>query len=157
MHRTTTLATLLVTVAVSALTGCVTVQRPPTAGPPAALPASGPAPRADGDSQSQVVQAPAREALELVGPPRRSQPPTPRQAVPRGPAPARRAQPATVPRPPRPQSRLQSPRQHQPRIGIPDGSGTVRGNPDLCALGRTYGGWRADSPESAICEQTYGR
>lgn len=36
-------------------------------------------------------------------------------------------------------------------------SGTVRGNPDLCALGRTYGGWRADSPESAICEQAYGR
>ncbi|MPY35578.1 hypothetical protein FNH09_31390 [Streptomyces adustus] len=155
MHRTTTLATLLVTVAVSGLTGCVTVQRPPAAGPSAAAPASTPESRADGDPQSQVVQAPAREALERVGPRQRSQSsaPAPRQAAPRSLAPARRAQPDAVPRPPRPQSR----RPHQPRIEIPDVSGTVRGNPDLCALGRTYGGWRAGSPESAICEQTYGR
>jgi hypothetical protein len=30
-------------------------------------------------------------------------------------------------------------------------------NTDVCALGRTYGGWRADSPEATICRQTYGR
>ncbi|MGW4454176.1 hypothetical protein ACWELY_34915, partial [Streptomyces sp. NPDC004599] len=29
--------------------------------------------------------------------------------------------------------------------------------PDVCALGRQYGGWRGGSPESEICEQTYGR
>ncbi|MGW2821331.1 hypothetical protein ACWC24_10040 [Streptomyces sp. NPDC001443] len=155
MHRTTTLATLLATVAVSALTGCVTVQRPPAADPPAAAPASSPVPRAEVDPQSQVVQAPDREALELVGPRQGSQPPTPapRQAAPRGHAAAGRAQPDTVPRPPRPRSRGP----HRPRTEIPEMSGTVRGNPDLCALGRTYGGWRADSPESAICEQAYGR
>lgn len=27
---------------------------------------------------------------------------------------------------------------------------------DMCALGRTYGGWRADSPEAVICKQAYG-
>ncbi|MEJ8668449.1 hypothetical protein WKI71_07455 [Streptomyces sp. MS1.AVA.1] len=29
-------------------------------------------------------------------------------------------------------------------------------NTNVCALGKQYGGWRADSPESRICEQTYG-
>ncbi|WP_354670153.1 hypothetical protein [Streptomyces sp. S.PNR 29] len=33
----------------------------------------------------------------------------------------------------------------------------VRRNTDVCALGRKYGGWRADSPEATICRQTYGR
>jgi hypothetical protein len=28
---------------------------------------------------------------------------------------------------------------------------------DVCALGRKYGGWKADSPESVICKGAYGR
>lgn len=31
------------------------------------------------------------------------------------------------------------------------------GRPNLCALGREYGGWRANSREAALCEETYGR
>ncbi|MEU0457308.1 hypothetical protein ABZ322_30855, partial [Streptomyces sp. NPDC006129] len=31
------------------------------------------------------------------------------------------------------------------------------GGTDVCALGRRYGGWRADSPEATICQDTYGR
>ncbi|MFI2426576.1 hypothetical protein ACH5A7_21185 [Streptomyces sp. NPDC018955] len=30
------------------------------------------------------------------------------------------------------------------------------GAPDVCALGRQYGGWRPDSPEATICEEAYG-
>ncbi|MGW4735428.1 hypothetical protein ACWEQC_40860, partial [Streptomyces shenzhenensis] len=60
MHRTTTAAALLVTVAVSALSGCVTVQHPPTAGPPSAASARPSAPRPDGSAEPRVVQAPAR-------------------------------------------------------------------------------------------------
>ncbi|MER6633057.1 hypothetical protein ABT301_33370, partial [Streptomyces sp. NPDC000987] len=59
VHRTTTTATLLLTVAVSALAGCVTVQRPPASGPPVA-------PR----PEPRTVQAPAREALTTTSPSR---------------------------------------------------------------------------------------
>ncbi|MEV8566490.1 hypothetical protein AB0436_13075 [Streptomyces sp. NPDC051322] len=27
---------------------------------------------------------------------------------------------------------------------------------DVCALGKTYGGWRPDSPQAQICRRTYG-
>ncbi|MDX2998500.1 hypothetical protein PV460_37245, partial [Streptomyces scabiei] len=70
MHRptTTATATLLVTVAVSALSGCVTTHRPPPpqASPVPSLPSE---PRPDGTGGTAIVQAPAREALELIGPP----------------------------------------------------------------------------------------
>ncbi|MGW3957558.1 hypothetical protein ACWEKM_43315, partial [Streptomyces sp. NPDC004752] len=105
MHRTTTAAALWVTVTVSALAGCVTVQRPPTAGPPGTAPAQPSAPRPDGSAEPRVVQAPAREALEMVGPsprPERKKPaassapaaaPSPRQP------PSPRAHPHPNPRP----------------------------------------------------------
>ncbi|MDW8810935.1 hypothetical protein P1P68_40585, partial [Streptomyces scabiei] len=71
MHRptTTATATLLVTVAVSALSGCVTTHQPPPpqASPVPSLPSG---PRPDGTGGTPVVQPPAREALELIGPPR---------------------------------------------------------------------------------------
>ncbi|MFF0200106.1 hypothetical protein [Streptomyces sp. NPDC005017] len=40
---------------------------------------------------------------------------------------------------------------------LSDVSESVRENTDVCALGRKYGGWRADSPEARVCEQAYGR
>ncbi|MGV9456537.1 hypothetical protein [Streptomyces sp. NPDC003635] len=163
VHRTTTTATLLVTVAVSALSGCVTVQRPPASAPVSA-PSQPPAPRPDGRTEPQVVQAPALEALERIGPPRREEPrkPPPRRPTPAAPAPA--AQPERPPAPrahPRP-ARPEQPRPghsvpQRPRVEVPDVTGQVRKNTDICALGRRYGGWRADSPEARICEQTYGR
>lgn len=152
VHRTTTTATLLVTVAVSALTGCVTIQRPPASVPP--RPSSA---HPDGDAGPQIVQAPAREALEMIGPSRRAEP-KPRNHQHRTPtATAAPAERRPAPRPSeRPHPRATPPAaepQRQPRVDIPD---LTKGT-DLCALGRQYGGWRADSPEAAICEQTYGR
>lgn len=156
VHRTTTAtATLLVTMAFSALAGCVTLQRPPAPGPAvAASPPSPPSvPRPEGRPRTQVVQAPAREALALVGPS-----PKPRPTVP-----AQRRQPATAQepssrsRPHHPRPAPTEPRRGaRPRVEIPDGA-EARGNTDVCALGRKYGGWQRDSPEAVICGQTYGR
>ncbi|MFE4669237.1 hypothetical protein ACFRI7_29060 [Streptomyces sp. NPDC056716] len=163
MHRTTTTATLLVTVAVSALTGCTTVQRPPAPGP-SATPVQPPVPRPDGSSGPQIVQAPAREALEMIGPtrppaapqptstgrpaaPPATTPPAPKSRAPRSDPPPRADRPA--PRPPRRSTTAND---------LADSIGKdVRGRTDVCALGKQYGGWREDSPEARICEQTYGR
>ncbi|MFH8341752.1 hypothetical protein [Streptomyces sp. AM6-12] len=147
MHRTTTTAALLVTVAVSALTGCVTVRHTAAPGPPpGAAPSLQPAPRTDGSASPRVVQAPAREALEMVGPSKGPAPaPT---AAPHG-SPA--APPPThPPAPPRPQP----PRAHRLPQAPPRTSQRVPA--DVCDLGREYGGWRGNSPESEICERTYG-
>ncbi|MFF5103509.1 hypothetical protein [Streptomyces sp. NPDC000134] len=166
MHRTTTTAALLVTVAVSALGGCTTVQRPP-APAPAATGAGPSVPRPDGPARPRVVQAPAREALELIGDarrpdraagePRRTPPPT-------APAPRERpaGRPQTRPAPVRP-----APREpdagppHRPDGTLPEVTasvpGIVLGGGDLCGLGRRYGGWRSGSPEATVCERTYGR
>ncbi|MEU2285152.1 hypothetical protein ABZ614_24965 [Streptomyces sp. NPDC013178] len=169
MHRTTTTtATLLLTVAVSALGGCVTVQHSPVAGPPTApsrpsAPRPSP-PRPDGTAETPVVQAPAQEALGMVGPDRgpESTPPAERRraapAAPvRQPSPRSHPQPRPHPRPAHPEPRRPAP----PRVELPEaGQGLDhegRGSTDVCALGRKYGGWRADSPEAVICERTYGR
>ncbi|MFE4703419.1 hypothetical protein ACFRIC_40825 [Streptomyces sp. NPDC056738] len=152
MHRTTTTATLLVAVAVTALSGCVTVQRPSASASPAA-PARHSAPRADSKEGPRIVQAPAREALERVGPSpkpsteaaaRHRPAPPPRAAAP--PAPPRHARP--VPRP--------EPRHPRHRTAVPPGAPAVPKRPDVCALGRKYGGWKADSPEAVLCAKTYG-
>ncbi|OSZ59672.1 hypothetical protein OQI_14910 [Streptomyces pharetrae CZA14] len=166
MHRTTTTATLLITVAVSALSGCTTVSGRPAPEPSAApsLPASPPPGVRTGP---QAVQAPAQEALERVGPPRQRERPAP---APDATASTTAAPPAAPPlrsrpeprRPQRPEPRYPK----QPRADIPGLSESARRNvtqqvpqhrPDVCALGRAFGGWRSDSPESKICNKTYGR
>ncbi|MFF4507714.1 hypothetical protein [Streptomyces sp. NPDC001401] len=160
MHRTTTTATLLVTVAVSALSGCVTVQRPPASGPPPA-PSRPSVPHADDEADPQIVQAPAREALQRVGPSRR---PEPKSSERHGPS----AQaPATAPAE-QPAAHPESGHHGQPRAKVPDvpkpvpkntkntKTAKTAKNTDMCALGRKYGRWRADSPEAVICKQTYG-
>ncbi|GAA0637754.1 hypothetical protein GCM10009535_12770 [Streptomyces thermocarboxydovorans] len=162
VHRTTTAATLAVTVALSALTGCVTVQRPAAPGP--AAPSQSPLARSDGRTGPQIVQAPAREALEMVGPSRR---PTkgPASLSPRG-NPATPAPRGTAPADDRPQQRPRAtPRPdrtpHRPPVdlsGIPEQARRdLRSTPDICGLGKRYGGWRADSPETVICRNAYGR
>ncbi|TXJ74690.1 hypothetical protein E2C11_27250 [Streptomyces lavendulae] len=148
VHRTTTATALLVTVAVSALTGCVTVRHTAAPGPPpSASPAQQPAPRTDGSASPRVVQAPAREALEMVGP---SQDPA---ATP-GPAPHGH-QAAPPPAHPAAPPRARPPQAHRLAQAPPRTSQRVPA--DVCDLGREYGGWRGNSPESKICEQTYGR
>ncbi|MFI8092730.1 hypothetical protein ACIF9R_31150 [Streptomyces sp. NPDC086080] len=162
MHRTTTTATLLVTVAVLALPGCVTVQRPLAPGPATTSPGFGPRPV--GGNETQIVQAPASEALEMVGTPRSPKTPA---------SPSHRAAPTTAPdrdtpadgrngqtRAPRPEPDNPVPTRH-PSVELPDAAASMRpgtgGQADLCALGREYGGWPADSPQAAICQDTYGR
>ncbi|WP_433918219.1 hypothetical protein [Streptomyces canus] len=180
MHRTTTTATLLVTVAVSALTGCVTVQRPAVSGPPpttapARLPEPGEA-RPDGQAQPQIVQAPAQEALSMIDPSGSARPEgaAPRDIAPgtaaapaepqhRQPAQARPGHPRHPAHPAHPAPRHQDVRHYRPpRVEIPDVARSVpksvpKGPKDVCALGRKYGGWQEGSPESVICDQTYGR
>ncbi|MGW3037252.1 hypothetical protein ACWDCB_39385 [Streptomyces sp. NPDC001178] len=155
MHRTTTTATLLVTVAVSALTGCVTIQRPPASGPPPA-PSSPSAPYPDDQGTPQIVQAPVREALERTAPTGRPerQPPE-RQGPPDAHSAAPPSHPRPRPRPPHPEHGHHG----RPHVEIPDLPKPVPKNvrnTDMCALGRTYGGWRPDSPEAVICKQAYG-
>ncbi|MFI7400322.1 hypothetical protein ACIBW9_07495 [Streptomyces sp. NPDC049541] len=151
MHRTTTTATLLVTVAVSALAGCVTIERPPVSGPPpAASPPSAPYP--DDQGTPQIVEAPAREALERTAPSGR----------PERKAPERQERPAAQPPHPHPRPRPGPPHPEpghhgRPRVEIPDVPRPLPKQTDVCALGRTYGGWRPDSPEAVICRQAYGR
>ncbi|SFG69115.1 hypothetical protein [Streptomyces mirabilis] len=153
MHRTTTAATLLVTVATATLSGCVTVQRPPTPTLPTAPSRPSP-PRPDGKAGPQVVQAPAREALELIGPSRKPSPgaPAPR----RTPVPA----PAAPQAPPRHPGAAHhphpQPHRPAPRSDVPPVAHEQPNNADVCALGRKYGGWKADSPEAVICKGSYG-
>lgn len=148
----TTTSTLLVTVAVTALSGCVTVQRSPASGTPPA-PSRHDVPRPDGKAEPQVVQAPAREALEFLGPSGKPSPSaaTPRRAAPPPPA----AAPAIPPRRPRPAPHPE-PRRPDPRVAVPPAAPAVPQDPDVCALGRKYGGWQADSPEATICQGAYG-
>ncbi|MFH9006317.1 hypothetical protein ACH4E5_24155 [Streptomyces afghaniensis] len=170
MHRTTTTATLLVTVAVSALSGCTTVQYPPAPGLSAA-PSRPSEPQPEEQTETQIVQAPAREALQLIEGSSRPEPAASpsRPTTPPAAAPQQRQPPGTRdvrPRPARPER--PGPARHSPRrphTGLPDVPESVRrdvqesvpNNTDVCALGRRYGGWRADSPEATICRDTYGR
>ncbi|MFG3208136.1 hypothetical protein [Streptomyces tendae] len=163
VHRTTTTATLLVTVAVSALTGCTTV-RGPAAADPSAAGARSSAPRPDGPAEPRVVQAPAREALEMIGPspsperadgtPRRTKPPA-------APSPAAHAPEQRPARPAAPEH-TRAPATPRPGPRVPDLPGSppgdrTGGKADVCSLGKQYGGWRPGSPEARICEDAYGR
>ncbi|WP_217551893.1 hypothetical protein [Streptomyces sp. GbtcB6] len=157
MHRTTTTAALLVTVTVSALSGCVTVQRPAAPGPPPGTAPSLPSvPRPDGSTEPRVVQAPAKEALEMVGPSRPAHRSAPAASRAPAPPPAAHQRPPAAPRAATPHPRTAH-RSHRSEADVPDLSRSVPKAPDVCALGKQYGGWTADSPQARICEQTYGR
>ncbi|MEV0244616.1 hypothetical protein AB0I06_32545 [Streptomyces sp. NPDC050674] len=121
------------------------------------------------------MQAPAREALQLIEEAsRRPEPalPTPRRTDRPEVAPEQGQQPRPGPREihrPRPtRPHRTEPAPHRPQrshADLPDVPDSVRrdvdrsvpDNADVCALGRRYGGWRADSPEATICRDTYGR
>ncbi len=106
------------------------------------------------------MQSPAREALTLIGPSRRPDP-TPSTAHAMSPA---APPPGHEPPPRRPHPQAHRPGADAPKrppVKIPDAQEPIRPeapkNADMCALGRKYGGWPADSQESRICEQTYGQ
>lgn len=152
--------------AVSALTGCVTPQNPPSLPPVPSQPSE---PRPEGTAEPQIVQAPAREALELIGPSRQ---PTPSASVAPEPATSRpTAAPAPLTAPPPRAERSAPPKQHrtpksQPRIEVPYVPHVPRvpkgvptdppKNEHVCALGHKYGGWGKDTPQAVICKDVYG-
>ncbi|MEU1469092.1 hypothetical protein ABZ434_12845 [Streptomyces sp. NPDC005761] len=147
MHRTRTTVKLLVGVAVTALSGCVSVQPDPSA--PTRPPSSRPAQ----DLAPQIVRPPVRDTLEALPDPKPS-PPASRRAAPAPPAARRDGPPPPQqhrPRPARPQPRRAAPPAPAPALPAP-----VTGA-DVCALGRGYGHWPAGSPQSRICDDTYGR
>ncbi|WP_308408694.1 hypothetical protein [Streptomyces sp. AC627_RSS907] len=152
--------------AVSALTGCTTVQGP-TVADPSAGGAHSSAPRADGPAAPAAVQAPAREALERTGP---SRSPGHASGKPRRKAPTQqRKKPADrsehrahpdLPRAPIPGRVPERPPTGVPDVPLPDGGGVGQntgGSADVCSLGKQYGGWRPGSPEAVICERTHAR
>ncbi|MFF3175550.1 hypothetical protein ACFVQ0_23315 [Streptomyces sp. NPDC057900] len=159
MHRTSTTVKLLVAVAVTALSGCVSVQPRPSAPP---IPSPRPAAQ---DLAPQIGRPPVHDVLEAVPDPKTSTasasatagtgrasaaPPAARhtgpRAVPRAPQP-RHDPGAAHPRPPRGAA---PPAPPAPALPAP-----VTGT-DVCALGRGYGHWPAGSPQSRICDRTYG-
>ncbi|WP_254407385.1 hypothetical protein [Streptomyces sp. GMY02] len=159
---------VLMGMAVTAVSGCVSVEpRPASVSVPWPGASSG-APGAGG-AQPQIVQAPAREALEAIVPDRSPEPaplsspePRPPTADPAAEPPADaapeqapradrpRGGPAPV-RPPRERPREQPERKRSP---APPGA-PAPALADVCALGEAYGRWPADSPQARICARTY--
>ncbi len=152
--RKSSSATLLLSAAVTAVTaatasGCVSVPTPTAPAAPSPAATAPAAPRPDGHADDRpLVQAPAREAMERTGPsPHRTPAPRaqPPSAPPRQAAPPRR----TAPEPP--------PRTAAPKPAAkPSPAPKPPAQTDVCALGRQYGGWDPDSPQSVICRDTYG-
>nr|WP_237500068.1 hypothetical protein [Streptomyces sp. SID8379] len=141
-------------VTAATVSGCVSVRAPaPPAVPSPSV--SAPEPRPDGHSDDRpLVQGPAREALRRTGStPHRS--PAAHPEAPPAPAHEAARPPRTAPRPaaPKPAAprRTTAPKAERPAAPVPAPPHT-----DVCALGRQYGGWDPDSPQSVICQDTYG-
>ncbi|MFG2720436.1 hypothetical protein ACGFW5_19380 [Streptomyces sp. NPDC048416] len=159
MHRTRNALNLLTAVAALAVCGCAAGCVSVDAGPAPSRSAVPPA-RRQGLVAPQVVQAPAREALEAVAPTDSSAP---------APAPPPSAGRPTADRPTADHPAVAR-HDHRHRVEQP-GHRHLPAAPDrprhrpapappalggLCALGQDYGGWRPDSPEARICRATYG-
>ncbi|MEV8629765.1 hypothetical protein [Streptomyces sp. NPDC051079] len=162
MHGTRTTVRILAGVAMAALSGCVAVEAPPAAPAPAPSPADQ---RPGQDVAPQIVQGPAREALEAAMP---DPTPEPRASVARqrgtddgrdgrGTDPggtsgsarqhAKRPHPSTAP----------GQRHRHPDIDLPGLLDPPRSAAEVCELGSRYGGWSPDSEQARICRGTYGR
>ncbi|MEV0919516.1 hypothetical protein AB0I93_35390 [Streptomyces sp. NPDC049967] len=154
MHRTSTTVKLLVAVAVTALSGCVSVQPRPSAPP---IPSPRPAAQ---DLAPQIGRPPVRDVLEALPDPK---PPTATATAGRAsaaPPAARHTGPRAAPRAPQPRhvpgpAHPRPPRRAVPAPPAPALPAPVTGT-DVCALGRGYGHWPAGSPQSRICDRTYG-
>ncbi|NGO75428.1 hypothetical protein G6045_07015 [Streptomyces sp. YC504] len=156
MHRTTR-AALLVSLTVTAVSGCVAVRSPaaPTATPPG--PASAPAAK-DG-AEHRIVQAPAHEALQRIHAEeqRQQRPGTVRtpavrpDAVRESTRAAVRGSGTDAVRAPGAEPRKDT-GSVRPQAQEPPAQPSV----DVCALGEQYGGWPSDSPQAQICRNTYG-
>ncbi|MEV1021845.1 hypothetical protein [Streptomyces sp. NPDC050264] len=152
MPRKPSSVALLVTAAaaVTAATasGCMSVHTPtaPATPPPSVV---APAPRPDGHADRPLVQAPVREALKRTGPSPRHAPAAPHTEAP-PPPPERAVTPPRRAAPPKPAPRPAAPKPAPRSVPKPPAQ------TDVCALGRQYGGWDPDSPQSVICRNAYG-
>ncbi|WDV33829.1 hypothetical protein OIM90_28940 [Streptomyces sp. AD16] len=150
MHRTRTAAALLATVAVTALAGCVTVDRPAGPGsptgrspPPPPQPGNTPSRRSNGPRPVRVCAASGRSPpARLHG----HRAPGPRRRLP---APAGGARPS--------RSRAAGAGPRRPARSPGQAAGGSPADPGVCALGHQYGKWPQGSPQSRICEDAYGR
>jgi len=146
----TTTVKVLVGVAVTTLSGCVSVT--PQQGVPPRPGHTSPSP----DLAPQIARPPVHDSLVVepgAGPSASSSSPAP------GPSPAARH--AAPPEPRRP---WQPPAAKHPRtrpvppvasVPVPVLPAPVTGR-GVCSLGRGYGHWPAGSPQSRICDETYG-
>lgn len=168
MHGTRTTVRILAGVAMAALSGCVAVEVPPAAPDPVPSPA---AERPGGDVAPQIVQGPAREALEAAMP----DPPTPepRASVGRqrtddgrgGPGHPGDATPRHHTKKPHASTTSEEHGQHghhgqrhrDPAVDLPGLLRAPRSAAELCELGARYGGWSPDSEQARVCRGTYGR
>ncbi|GHA28463.1 lipoprotein [Streptomyces spiroverticillatus] len=166
---TRTAATLLVGVAVSAVSGCVSAgagqPAPPAAQSPAAQqprPPQLPHLIGNGGDPEELVEAPVHEVLEAAllpserAPEPAAAPPVPREPrhhadtdAPAQPPARRAAAPESAPhKKPKPH--------HEPDRKKPALPKLPTSAADVCALGTGYGGWKPNSPEARICRETYG-
>ncbi|MER8047482.1 hypothetical protein [Streptomyces sp. NPDC094032] len=160
MHGTRTTVRILAGVAMAALSGCVAVQAPPTAPAPVPSPAGE---RPGHDVAPQIVQGPAREALEAAMP----DPPAPEPRATTGRQRGtddgrgeRAGDAADTPRhhPRKPHSSTAPGQRHgRPAVDLPGLLEPPRSAAELCELGARYGGWSPDSEQARICRGTYGR
>jgi hypothetical protein len=149
------LTVVVVLAAVSAVAGCV------------AVPQQQPGP---GASPGPRPPVPSRQ-VPVVRPPRNGVQPSQNEVLATVPAEPERAdglpEPVTTtlrgrpfPAPPRPVPRGAAPVQPRPAPRAPVARRPHRTPApratDLCALGRTYGGWPAGSDAARICEGVYG-
>ncbi|MFF2963738.1 hypothetical protein ACFVT1_33610 [Streptomyces sp. NPDC057963] len=150
MQRTRTTVKLLVGVAVTTLSGCVSVTPHPDVPPRPGI--SSPAQ----DLAPQIARPPVHDSLEVVPAPG----PSASASAPTAGSPAGTGRAAApVPRQRNRPGAAQPRRRHAPpavTVPVPALPAPVAGR-DVCALGRGYGHWPAGSPQSRICENTYGR
>lgn len=141
---------LLAGVAIAALSGCMSVQPQPSASP---RPETS---RPAHDLSPQIARPPVHDTLEAVP---KAKPSAASPAASHRPAAPPAARP-DEPRPPRRQSGPApagpQPRRAVPAVPAPALPAPVTGN-GVCDLGRGYGHWSAGSPQSRICDHTYGR
>ncbi|MFF8606461.1 hypothetical protein ACF06X_11030 [Streptomyces sp. NPDC015346] len=159
MHGTRTTVKMLVGVAVATLSGCVSVETAPPAAPTYPNEVS----RPTQDVAPQIMEGPAREALEaaLPDPP----PPSPRvtteqeerdqkqqkQQGAKGKARGKGDARAAEERP----SSLPPGHRRGPGTEPPAWAEPPRDRADACDLGERYGGWGRDSDQAKICRGTY--
>ncbi|MFD9034927.1 hypothetical protein ACFVZW_27875 [Streptomyces sp. NPDC059567] len=141
---------ILVGLAVAGLSGCVSVEtRPPAPEPPKEVSR----PSEQVDVAPQIVEGPAREALEAALPP--PPPSSPRAAPGQREGDGKGGSGASTgkQRPPF----VPHQRARVPAAKVPDAPEPPRSRADVCALGERYGGRHPGSDQAKICRGTYGK